>query len=763
MRAKTLSSIALALLAGVAGAAPVTPEAAQRAATRWVARNAVFAAETTPRQVASVKALTLGEAAVTLYHVALAPRGYLVMAGDDRLPPVLAFSATTDLDLGHVGQNALRALLVRDGAAAARGLAAKQVAGAVAAFRAEWAPLLAEETQVRALAAPDGEPAVLASTILKAPMIQTQWSQWKHFNKQFPTDPAPGNGYDGKAPVGCMAVAGAQLTAHYNWPPYGNTGHVNTDANAANLISGTYAASSMAPIDWSVMQNQYNPWASEPEASVGAVSRLMYAIGVLLNVDFGSFTAGGSSASVQSLSRTLNRAFFFERGSPLSRSWNPTVFDSILRSEILAGRPTVCSIPGHSVIVDGLSTDAGVDYYHMNYGLGGVDDGWYRTSATPDGGIDIANFYQWPTLIPLLNQAGVVTNTSGHLSLNWVVPAARQWQVNRYRVREGTFAATNIADTAASLDRWTDYAGAWTLEATGYADNSSIRKVAEIGDFALTLRDVCIPTAATRLTFNYKAILDADSVHVEASTDRGQTWTTLHSLTQTGYDTQWKSASINLAAYAGRETLVRFLYRFKSGSYYGSNGGLWLDNVALNGVQQMRWTVLNDQVPAGTQTYAVGTRLSGTHHFEVQVHNGTGWSAAAPFVSIAVELDPALDVDADGLANGWELAHFGSVTGGVASLDTDGDGASNGAEFTAGTDPLAAASVLAAATATGDANSATGLSWPSVAGKRYAVWRAPALNAPFVCVASDVLATPPVNTWVDDTTLEAAFYRLSVE
>ncbi len=754
----------LAWSAARTSAAPVSPDVAERAAVRWLAGNAVMRAQVVLPTVASVTPLNLGADAVRLYHVALAPRGYVILGGDDRVPPVIAFSASSDLNLRQDGQNALRALLGRDAVAAARALTADARESGrrmAAAHQSEWRVLTETETQVRALEGAEGPAAM--STVLVAPMITTQWGQWRHFNRQFPVDPAPGTGYDGRAPAGCMAVAGAQLAHFYAWPPYGRNGHVNTDANAANLISGVFATHFTEPIAWDAMQTQYDPWGTEPEAAVSAVSRLIYNIGIGLNLDFGSFNAGGSSASVQSLSRAMNRAYFFERGSPLNRSWNPTTFDGILRAEMLAGRPTVCSIPEHAVIVDGLSTDSGVDYFHMNYGLGGMNDGWYRTTATPDGGLETAIFYQRPALIPLLAEAGVVTNTSGHVRLEWDVSPQRLWEVTRYRVREGQWVATNFVDAAFNLNAWTDYASAWFVDSPGHQGGSALRKTGEIGEFELVLRNVFIPAAATRLQFHYKAILVNDRVDVEVSTDRGQTWTSLCHFTGTGYDDTWRWQSLNLGAYAGRELTLRFVYRFPGGQHYGANGGFWLDNVSIDTIQWMQWTVLDDQVPADAAGYTVGPRLGGTQHFEVQAHDGTAWSKAAPFVSVTIDLDPDLDADLDGLPNGWEALHFGSPIGADADLDSDGDGMSNRAEFLAGTDPHDAFSRLALTTP--PAATAPGVAWLSVADKTYTVWRASAVDARYVPVATNLPATPPVNTFTDPAaaTLTTAFYRISVE
>jgi len=55
-----------------------------------------------------------------------------------------------------------------------------------------------------------------------------------------------------------------------------------------------------------------------------------------------------------------------------------------------------------------------------------------------------------------------------------------------------------------------------------------------------------------------------------------------------------------------------------------------------------------------------------------------------------------LDADADGMADVWEIAHFGSISAvdGAAGFDRDGDGHNNLAEYVLGTDPLAASNAL---------------------------------------------------------------------
>ncbi len=48
------------------------------------------------------------------FHVALSPKGYLIISGNDLISPVIAFSATNDLNLTAHPDNAFRALLLSD-------------------------------------------------------------------------------------------------------------------------------------------------------------------------------------------------------------------------------------------------------------------------------------------------------------------------------------------------------------------------------------------------------------------------------------------------------------------------------------------------------------------------------------------------------------------------------------------------------------------------------------------------------------------------
>ena len=144
----------------------------------------------------------------------------------------------------------------------------------------------------------------------------------------------------------------------------------------------------------------------------------------------------------------------------------------------------------------------------------------------------------------------------------------------------------------------------------------------------------------------------------------------------------------------------------------------------------------------------------------IHVHNLSGEHADVVRLDLATP-----DVDADGMDDGWELAHFGDLSR-TGAEDSDGDGATDRQEFLAGSDPSdpATAFRLSAQPATSSAGT-TRLRWPSKAGRTYAVESAARLPGPFTVVRSGIRATPPQNESDDlaPTGDATVFYRIRIE
>ena len=97
----------------------------------------------------------------------------------------------------------------------------------------------------------------------------------------------------------------------------------------------------------------------------------------------------------------------------------------------------------------------------------------------------------------------------------------------------------------------------------------------------------------------------------------------------------------------------------------------------------------------------------------------------------------------------------------VSQIDSDWDGAPDLHELLAGTDELDPEQYFAARCLI---PTATGLciTWSSVEGKRYALYRATQLDGEYTLVADDVAATPPENQYADASASGTAFYQISV-
>ncbi|MBN1673067.1 MAG: chitobiase/beta-hexosaminidase C-terminal domain-containing protein [Kiritimatiellae bacterium] len=119
--------------------------------------------------------------------------------------------------------------------------------------------------------------------------------------------------------------------------------------------------------------------------------------------------------------------------------------------------------------------------------------------------------------------------------------------------------------------------------------------------------------------------------------------------------------------------------------------GEWLpyDTLAASSVAKTEWSA----TLAGT---AMPALLKGTNVAAIQLFNSSQASSDLwlDFQLSVVEGSPAPgDADADGLADPWEISHFGtvSVPAAAADADPDGDGVDNLGEYVAGTDPTNAA------------------------------------------------------------------------
>jgi len=123
------------------------------------------------------------------------------------------------------------------------------------------------------------------------------------------------------------------------------------------------------------------------------------------------------------------------------------------------------------------------------------------------------------------------------------------------------------------------------------------------------------------------------------------------------------------------------------------------------------------------------------------------------------------DGDADGLPDEWELLYKPTLTNMSMISDVDDDGFPDGSEYRAGTNPTNAGSLLKCFDCATQSGSAPLVSWSSESNKLYRIERTASLSGEFTPVESNIVSTPPMNTYTDSTGAAETrlFYRIGLE
>ena len=202
--------LALLFVNSVLWAGEVSLEQAKTAARRWIGRDS--AKMTASFGAGNIHFAYTASNAVgrSLFHVVgLENGGYIVLSGDTRVPPVVAFSESGTLDVSDTN-NPLCAMLERD-----MGNRIKAIEDDIAAIPAikaagsknansseeEWAELLAENLALDAKASYSNLPDIRVAPLVQSKWDQAEWNGYRTFNLYTP------NYYV----CGCVATAFAQI------------------------------------------------------------------------------------------------------------------------------------------------------------------------------------------------------------------------------------------------------------------------------------------------------------------------------------------------------------------------------------------------------------------------------------------------------------------------------------------------------------------------------------------------------------------------
>ncbi len=259
--------------------------------------------------------------------------GFVIIAGDDAVTPVLGYTSTGSFDAENL-PDGLKDLL-------------KSYERQIAALGDNY---VANQTATRA--------AFTGEKLLKT----AEWNQMAPFNKYTP------NNYV----TGCVATAGAIVMKHHGYPAKGTGSHSYT------LNGKTLSANFEHDYDWASMPVKYD---GTNDAAFDGVARLMADLGVAVEMNYAK---DGSGAYIGNLVTALQKYYGYSKLSHLmaiedvgAEAWNVK-----LRAEIDANRPVLyaASDPsgsGHAFVIDGYKDES----FSVNWGWGGSCDGFYQIGA----------------------------------------------------------------------------------------------------------------------------------------------------------------------------------------------------------------------------------------------------------------------------------------------------------------------------------------------------------------------------------------------
>lgn len=288
--------------------------------------------------------------AVCYYIINVGQNGFVIIAGDNRVTPILGYSTGSNFEANGMPEN---------------------VRYWLEGIRQEIAHVLREDNLMVSskIAYQWDHLAELAEakSVVVGPLIQTTWNQNKYYNQQCPADTA---GPDGHVYTGCVATAMAQIIRYWEWPWSGYGSHTYTcdyGPLTVDFGSAIYNYDNMPVILDS----------SSTAAQIDAVALLSYHCGVSVNMGYGP---DGSGAFSENVPVALKQYFAYPSGMSFLRKVDYTAaeWDTILQNELNHGRPVYYAASndagGHAFICDGYDNDG---YYHFNWGWNGSHNGYF--------------------------------------------------------------------------------------------------------------------------------------------------------------------------------------------------------------------------------------------------------------------------------------------------------------------------------------------------------------------------------------------------
>ena len=264
-------------------------------------------------------------------------KGFVVVAGDDKMGEVLAYSHEASIDMANLNPEA-RYLFD--------------------SYRQVYEELGKNKTlTTRAGAATKAADAV-------QPLLKSKWGQDYPYSKQT------------QYVTGCVATAVAQVMYYHKWPAQGK-GQESYKVTFDNTVRS--ADFTKSHYDWDNMLPDYNR-RNVTTKQEDAVALLMNDVGIATNMQYTDRASGTQSYMAE---RALRNYFDYDASMVTRANEGVDNFIEIVKNELRNGFPLYISGDsktggGHAWVCDGFDEE---DRFHMNFGWNGQANGYYSLAT----------------------------------------------------------------------------------------------------------------------------------------------------------------------------------------------------------------------------------------------------------------------------------------------------------------------------------------------------------------------------------------------
>ena len=355
---KKLLLLALLLLATTAMASPVTQSEAQRAAATFMLQHRTgVTVKSTP---ASAPMMRAGASQPSYYIFNTdGNQGYVIVSGDNRTTQILGYSDNGSFDPAHVPAN-------------------------MQVWLDNYTQQIAALDKMDVTATDWTLRSALPTRNSISPMLTSNWDQATPYWNRCPEFMSIENGdtIGEFAYTGCVATAMAQIMNYYKYPSQCTQtipSYLVTYADG-DFSYGQFYTEALPPIqfDWANMRDNYT--GSEDSVQTDAVAWLMLYAGCAAKMQYGITSSGTSDPYIP---KAFNDYFDYDALLVYRSDYEQADWEEMIYQELAAGRPMVYngragSGGGHSFVCDGYAYG---DYYHINWGWGGMGNGYFVLSV----------------------------------------------------------------------------------------------------------------------------------------------------------------------------------------------------------------------------------------------------------------------------------------------------------------------------------------------------------------------------------------------